>query len=207
MKLANLDYHVATIIDPRKAPKGKLPYIEDDGLVVSDSRLILDYLERTYGQRLDGQLDDVQRAQSLVIQRTAEEHLYWAVLWSRWVVPRAWAALRPIFFGDLPPVMRQLVPQVVRRQMIRDLRGQGMGRLDENEIVALADRDLSALSVLLGAKAFYFGNSPSVVDAVVMGSIANIVKMPIDTALVPIAKRYDNLVNHTERLLEQCYGG
>lgn len=91
--------------------------------------------------------------------------------------------------------------------MIRDLRGQGMGRLDENEIVALADRDLSALSVLLGAKAFYFGNSPSVVDAVVMGSIANIVKMPIDTALVPIAKRYDNLVNHTERLLEQCYGG
>ena len=46
-----------------KAPKGKLPFIDDDGVVVADSTFIIEHLQRRYGAPLDealGALLDLQ---------------------------------------------------------------------------------------------------------------------------------------------------
>ena len=40
-----LDYTMEIQQDPRKAPKGKLPYLLADGEVIADSELILEYLD------------------------------------------------------------------------------------------------------------------------------------------------------------------
>ena len=43
LRMTGLDYQVDTSADVRKAPKGKLPYIEDQGKIIPDSNFILDY--------------------------------------------------------------------------------------------------------------------------------------------------------------------
>src|SRR5258708_2484691 len=72
LRMAELPFEIK-IGDVRKAPKGKLPFIEDDGKVVADSEHILDHLKQKYGDKLDEKLDNVERALAHVIRRTFEE--------------------------------------------------------------------------------------------------------------------------------------
>ena len=53
LRLAGLPYRLANDGDVFKAPKGKLPYIDDDGTLVADSSFIIDHLKARYGDRLD----------------------------------------------------------------------------------------------------------------------------------------------------------
>jgi len=54
-------YEVVDTPNPRKAPKGKLPFIEDAGVRIADSSLIVDHLVRTRGVDPDARLDASQR--------------------------------------------------------------------------------------------------------------------------------------------------
>lgn len=63
LKLAGLPF-VTERGGPATAPKGKLPFILDDGELVADSTFIRDHLERKYGLDLDADLTAVQRAQA-----------------------------------------------------------------------------------------------------------------------------------------------
>jgi len=56
LRMAGLSYECPRDADLRKAPKGKLPYIVDEGAVVSDSSFIVDHLKRKYGDPLDSHL-------------------------------------------------------------------------------------------------------------------------------------------------------
>ena len=77
LRMAQLPYEAPTMrmTDMRKAPKGKMPYIVDQGRVVSDSTFIIDYLKATYGDKLDNWLSPEQRAVALAFQRLLEENL------------------------------------------------------------------------------------------------------------------------------------
>jgi glutathione S-transferase len=47
LRIAKVPYEVVDTPDPRKGPKGKLPFIEDGGVRIADSSLIVDYLVKT----------------------------------------------------------------------------------------------------------------------------------------------------------------
>lgn len=205
LRLAGLDYEVETTPDPRKMPMGKVPVIEDAGQTIADSRLIVDYLERTYPPGLDARLTEPERAVAHVVGRMLEEHLYWVLLRARWSEDAGWEAIRPAFFNSLPPVIRTLVAAQVRRKMIRDLEGQGMGRLDMKQVAEFADRDLQALSTILGEQPYFFGKKPTSTDATVFGFLANLIKVPLDTPFKVAAMARQNLVDHTDRILERCF--
>lgn len=49
LRIARIPYEVVNTSDPRKAPKGKLPFIEDAGHRIGDTSLIVDHLVRTRG--------------------------------------------------------------------------------------------------------------------------------------------------------------
>ena len=61
LKFAGLDYREDRG-GFRKAPKGKLPYINDDGIVVPDSTFIRFHVEKKYGFDFDAGLTLEQRA-------------------------------------------------------------------------------------------------------------------------------------------------
>src|SRR5215831_19981504 len=82
LEFAGLAYR-AVSSNPWKAPKRLLPFIEDEGETIADSTLIRFHLERKYGIDFDAGLSAEQRAVAWCVERTCEEHLYFAMLESR----------------------------------------------------------------------------------------------------------------------------
>ena len=84
LKMAELPYRSDTT-GFKKAPKGKLPYIDDGGEIISDSTFIRWHLERKYNIDFDRGLSAEQRSIAWAFEKMMEDHLYWAVVHARWM--------------------------------------------------------------------------------------------------------------------------
>ena len=206
LRLAGLPFEIE-VSDPRKAPLRKLPFIEDGGKVVADSALIVDYLEKTYGARLDGKLDAAQRAQSRLVQRMVEEAYYFCLLYSRWVDDAAFALLEKDQLKPMmPPIVRSIVPAIVRGQIMKALAAQGTGRHEASVVYEMGKADLTALSQMLGDRRFVVADEPTVVDASLYGSLAVTLWAPPESPLQAHMKTLPNLVAYCERMKQRVDG-
>jgi glutathione S-transferase len=205
LRMAGLPYEVVDAI-PLQGPKGKLPFIEDDGKRIGDSRFIIEYLKQTYGDGVDGHLTPPERAVSNAMQRLIEDDLYWVFVFARWGKrDENWAENRRAIFGRLPPVVRHLVAALARRHMLKQMRGQGMGRHTAAEIYRLGRQDLDALSDHLGEKPWFMGGRPTTLDASAFGILANILWCPIQSPLEEQLHALPNLTAFCERVRERYY--
>lgn len=204
LRMAQLPY-VRVAASPRGAPTGKLPYIEDGNQIVGDSSLAIEHLIRRYGDTLDQHLNDNERATALAFRRLLEEHLYWVLVYSRWVVAENWPQVRQAFFGGLPMPLRLIVPPLVRLQTRRALYLQGIGRHSSNEIFSMGINDISAVSDFLGGNSFFLGSRPSSIDATVYAFIANIILAPVESPLKRHALRLQNLQSYCAQMRRRFY--
>jgi glutathione S-transferase len=191
--------------DFNKAPKGKMPYINDNGKIVADSSFIIDYLKSTYGDKLDGWLSAEQKAVALAFQRLMEENLYWTVVHTRWANSEGWALTKAAFFGDMPVPLKWFVPSLGRRGLLKAMRGHGMGRHSAEEIHAIGKRDITALAEFLGDKAYFMGDQPCSLDATAHAFLANLLWSPVESPLKQHAKQYPQLEKYCERMRGRYY--
>ena len=205
LRMADLPYRNRFTLELHKAPKGKLPWIDDDGRTVADSGLIIDYLKEKYGDPLDAGLNPEQRALALAIARLIEEHLYWAVLYGRWIAPQGWKMTRPAFFGTLPRPLRAIVPLVARRSMRAELQGHGMGRHSPEQIEAFGVADVDSLAALLGDQDYFLGTQPTLVDAIATAFLANVLMVPLETPIKTAAAGHNNLVAYCRRMATRYF--
>lgn len=205
LRMAGLPYRNRYTLELHKAPKGKLPWIEDDGTQVADSGLIIDHLQHKYGDPLDGELTSRQDAEALAIRRLLEEHLYWTVLHARWITEAGWAMTRPAFFGVMPWPLRAIVPRLARRGIRNELHGHGMGRHAPAQIEALGVADVDALAALLGDQAFFLGAKATSIDAVAAAFLANILMVPLETPIKAAAAGHANLVAYCRRMADRYF--
>jgi len=173
--------------DSRKAPFGKLPVLVDGDQTIADSDSIRFHLEAKHGADFDAPLNAQQRAQSRACIRMAEEHLYHCLRYDRWKIDANWAHVRRRFFSYLPPLVRQIVPAMIRRHVLANLDGQGLGKLSYEAMLARATLDLESIEVLLGntpdEHPFLFGNTPVAADASVATVVAALAASPTQTGL------------------------
>jgi glutathione S-transferase len=192
--------------DPRKAPKKKLPFIKDDGQVVSDSSTIVEHLKTRHGDKLDQGLGAAERALGHVIRRMIEEGTYWSVVYARWGEDAGFAMLNSeILRPSLPALLRPLLPGVIRGGVIKQLHAQGTGRHSPEEIYALGRADLRALSTLLADKPYFLGDAPSSVDATAYAFLALALWSPPGSPLTTEMKTLPNLVSYCERMKARYY--
>lgn len=183
-----------------KAPKGKLPFIEDNGNVIADSSFILDYLSTTYGDSLDSGLSREDKAVAHAFSKLIEENLYWTLVHARWKLEHNRTALQNVFFGDIPFPINKIVARVARRNLQQQLYQHGMGRHSDKEIATLGAHALQALSDFLGGKRYFLGNKPTSLDASAYGILVEMIRVPVFTApIFDKAKSYPNLADYTER--------
>lgn len=204
LQMAGLAYERVASIPPQ-APKGKLPYIDDHGQIVTDSTFIRAHLERRYGVDLDAGLDAGQRAQAWAIERMLEDHLYFAMVWFRWVDPDNFAR-GPAHFADAAPEdQRESLRRQLQARRQAELHAQGMGRHAPAEIAALGARSIDALAHLLGDKPWLMGDGPSGVDATAFGLLASVLTPFFDTPLRRAAQAHGNLVAYADRMMARHY--
>jgi hypothetical protein len=108
LKMAGLAYRTDTT-GFRQAPKGKLPYIDDDGEQVADSTLIRWHLENKYRIDFDKGLSTEQRAIAWAFEKMAEDNLYWVLVDARWVDEENFAKSPKNFFRKIPAPVRPLM--------------------------------------------------------------------------------------------------
>lgn len=203
LRLAGIEFERRDLSDPRKSPKGKLPYIRDGETVVADSSAIIAYLKSRYGDPLDEHLSAAEYANALAFQRLIEEHLYYCIVQMRWIRPHNWALTKARYFSKLPIPLRWIAPGMVQKQVRRDLHGQGIGRHTDAEINAMAVDDLRALSEHLGDNQYFMGATPTSYDATAYGFLTNILRAPFELPVQSEIDKLPNLAAYCERLDKQ----
>ena len=206
LRLAEIPYEVVTWPDPRKAPKGKLPFIEHDGNRIADSHFCLLYLAETFEVSLDDHLSAGQKAHGFALCRMLDEYFYWMGVYNRWIDDRVWPQVKAQFFAPLPPVVRDLVAAMLRGKVRKALKLQGLGRHSQKEIYFLAEECLEVLVDLLGDNTFVFGALPSYYDATLYSYVANALLVPFDTELQRAKDGVPGLVAYCERMKARCFG-
>jgi len=200
LKMAGLRYEVA-YSNPLQAPKGQLPFIDDNGGRIGDSQFIVEYLKDTYGDSVDAHLTPEERAVSNAMQRLIENHLGWAFVYARFGKrDQNWEENKRALFGKLPPVARRLVAAYARRRMLKAMWGHGMGRHSEEEIYRLGREDLDSLSDFLGEKRWFMGEKPTTLDCSAFGLLANILWVPIESPLKEHLNALTNLTSFCDRV-------
>ncbi len=204
--MAELDYEVRFLANPGKAPLGKLPMIEHDGKRIADTGCIIPHLEQACGVDLDADLNPQQRAVSHTYRRMLEEHSYWGIVYGRWLDEGVWPQTREVWFGKLPPGLKQLLSGVVRKQVRRDAHGQGLSRHPKNEIIQRLEQDMQAVSVQLGGKDYFLGDEPHNVDATVYAFLGNLLSANLTWPdYSKLVTAHPNLVAYCERMTTRYF--
>jgi len=202
LKLAGIPYETLSGAQYlRTAPKGKLPYIEDNGAIVPDSGFILPYLKETYGKDIDSHLGSADKAVAHAFIEMIDEHLYWVLVHARWALDHNAKTLHRLFFAGIPFPLDKLIARKARNDIKQALYKQGIGRHSGEEITEKGNRDLKALSDFLGDKDYFFGDKPTTLDISAYALLAQFILISEFSApIFDKAKSYDNLVAFTKRL-------
>jgi glutathione S-transferase len=199
LRIAQIPYEVVDTSDPRKAPKGKLPFIEDAGRCIGDTSLILTHLAKSRGVDLDAHLDASKRAIALLVQRTLEEHYAFVVLYTHFMRADGWKHTCATF-DSVPAIVRPLVARMVRGRMRKILWTQGVLRHSDAEIIDAGLRDWRAVLTVMSGEPFFFGDVPTSVDAIVFGALATTVLTPIESPVRDFLRSQPGCVAYAERM-------
>jgi len=200
LKMAGVPYRFERAAPP-DAPKGKIPFIKVGAHRVGDSTFIRAHIEKAHGFDFDKGLSDEQRAQAWAIERMLEDHLYFAMIHTRWLDDENWEKGPSHFFDGAP----EGVAAGVRERTRGKLDAHGLGRHRDEEIAELATRSIDALAAQLGGKTYLFGDTPCGADATAFAFVAGVLTPFFDTPLRKAAEKHANLIAYRDRMMQRYY--
>lgn len=191
--------------NPRSSPKGKLPFIKDGGVVVSDSAHIVQHLVRTRGDKLDGRLAPRERALGHAVRRMLEEGTYFGLVYARWVDDAGFDAAGGEMFQSMSPVARALVIPIARRMVRKQTHAQGTGRHAPEDIYSMVADDVASLADILGDQPYFLGAEPASVDATAYAFLATLLWSPRPPGLQGLVEKHPNLEAYCDRMKARYY--
>lgn len=186
--------------DPRRAPRGKVPWIDDDGVVICDSQLAIEHLKKKHGDPLDAKLTAAERAQGHALRRMLEEATYFLLVHFRWIDEAGWATYKKYFLPLLPPVIGGPIIEMIRRGVKKNLVGQGTGRHSVSDITRMTNEDFSALAETLGDRDYLFGDEPTSFDATAFAFLTTLLAFPVTSDPKAFVEKNERLVAYRERI-------
>jgi len=196
--------------DARRAPKGKLPYIEHDGKKIGDSSFIIEHLKTSFGDPLDAALSAHDRAVAAACQAMVEEQLYFVLLYQRWQEKPGWVTYEPVlrdYLGTLgiPAILRGAVLSMARKKVLQTLRAQGVGRHSSAEVDAIGKRVVHSVADLMGDRPFFLGDGPCSIDATVYSFMTTLMDTPFPSEVKEHARAVPALRAYTDRMRDRYW--
>ncbi|ESP02617.1 hypothetical protein LOTGIDRAFT_138075 [Lottia gigantea] len=190
LRINNIPY----VADPgvEMGPKGKVPWIEYNGEVFTDSSFILKWCNKTFSVDLDKKLSPKEQGVARSIQKLVEEDIFWCCMMCLFVLDytdNSWTG-----FGWLPN-------KIINYKARKDCWAQGIGRHTKEEVLDIMESDVKALSNILGNQKFIMGNDVSEVDCCVFGFLCQLIWQSPEQPCVDWMKvKYPNLKGYCERM-------
>lgn len=210
LRMRGLEYQTM-VADPRKAPLGKLPGLElEDGTMVYDSRLIIERMESENPEPMDAHLSARERAIGEVLRSAWEEHFYFVLAYLHFQYDRGWEEFLPVWrdYGNalrMPAFVFHPALFFARRNVLRDLRGQGMGRHDVETVWRFGKGLITSLADLIGEGPFLLGERPTTYDATAYAFTASILKAEFTCPVREHALAQESLRAYRDRMYARYF--
>ncbi|XP_075934546.1 metaxin-1-like isoform X2 [Anarhichas minor] len=195
--------------NPWRSPSGLLPTLRTNQKesLTRPSDIISHLRKQKYNADYD--LSAKEGADSLAFISLLEEKLKPALIYTFWVEPKNYVDVTRRWYADhMPFPLNFFLPGRMQRgqlEKLRLLRGDESlesGEELEKELYRDATECLNLLSQRLGSHKFFFGDSPSSLDAFVFGHLAPVLKSKLPNGkLQQHLKSLDNLSNFCSNIL------
>ena len=181
--------------------------------IISDSSMIIEFLEERLGQNnsLDAGLTLEQRAISTAFIHMIEEAFFFnAFAYTRMASDAGFKVTRHVYFHYLDDEAFSALAAQFRERLKLRCELQGISRKTEEERISWGQKEILAMSNLLGNKQYMLRDEkPSVLDCVVYGFLLNMIEERKHYEFCPLRQfllKQSNLVNYVERLTEEMKG-
>nr|XP_057909353.1 metaxin-1-like [Doryrhamphus excisus] len=208
-QFAGAPLKVHKMSNPWRSPGGSIPTLRTSQkeTLSRPSDIIIHLRKQKYNADYD--LSAKEGADSLAFISLMEEKLVPALLYTQWVEPKNYVEVTRRWYAERMPFPLSLfLPGRMQRHQLdklRLLRGEDSLEANEElekELFRDAADCMNLLSQRLGPHKFFFGDSPSSLDAFVFGSLAPILKCKLpNNKLQEHLKSLDNLSNFCTNIL------
>lgn len=203
LKLAKLpfDHQYVNMLKLKKElnPTGQLPVLRIGDELVADSTRILHRLEALAPGSMTGGLTGSARDEVWLWEEFADTALYPFPLATRWADDRGWPVPKKHFFGGLPPVVRDLIGNMVRKKTIQALEGRDFLRGGLDACYDRMGRVLDHLEGRAPEDAFWLGPRVTAAD---LGLFAHLhaLRLPMTPVGVELVARRKRLSRYLDRV-------
>lgn len=173
-RFKGLEYTVTDVMLPhqvkRANPRGRMPAARFGDSWVVDSSDILTALDQRYPDKPMMLESPRQRAETRILEDWADENLYFYGVYLRWNVKANLKRLQRLFFAKHLP-FSGLVTMVAKRDLVKRIKGQGVGLKSEAVVREELNGCLQALEDWLGDQDWLVGERMSRADIAVYALI------------------------------------
>jgi glutathione S-transferase len=205
LRLLEVPYERIYEPDNSKGPKRKSPWIDDDGVQLGDTELILQHLERTRGLAVDRDLDASARAHSHVFRQSMEEHFHQIFEYELLLHEAGFPVFGAALSKFIPMEILQQMGPMLQAHFKMHLFERGILRHTAEDIDAKGRADVDALVQILGDKNWFFGDKPTRADAAAFGLLAPLIKSEMPTPTASYARSQPTLVKFVDRTLARFF--
>jgi glutathione S-transferase len=157
---------------PRLNPVGKVPTIDHDGTIVSDSSDIARYLDEQFPDPPLYPPQPDRRALCHILEDWADESLYFYETRLRFTFTKNVARTAELLLENERGLMRRLGGVAARRTMNGILAKQGIGRKSEEAVLRDVQRHAEAVAGWLGTGDWLIGDALTLADISVFVQLA-----------------------------------
>ncbi|XP_068679270.1 failed axon connections homolog [Montipora foliosa] len=190
----------------RMSSKGKVPWIEFNEKSIADSNFIVRFLNEEFSVDPDDHLSAVEKAISHTMLVTLEENTYWTLIYHSFVADIADTRVMSPLLSAVPFPLKYALSWWASRYMQSCLWAHGIGRHASEDIYKIAERDLKAVSQLLGKKKFVMGRKPCLLDAALFALVSVLIwNVPGSPQAKLIRSELKNLEEHCYNIKEEYF--
>ncbi len=180
----------------RLSGTGKLPVLDYDGTRIQDSSDIVAFLEKRHPESALYPTDPAERAEATILEDWADESLYWYEVYLRVGYPEVRPKVVALLCKDRPSWEQSIFSVVFRRSLLKQLRGQGLGRQNRNTVETHLFNFLHALEAMLASRQWLVGSAMSIADIAVSAQLDEMLRTSV---LAPRIRQHAALMQWIQR--------
>lgn len=168
LRMVKINHEVVETMAMSRATR-QIPYIFHKGKEITDSNLIIEYLEKEFGVDPSEGLNEQQLAISRAFTKMVDDSTFWTfVTHSAVFNPEK---MKQKIGLPLPKILRRLILNMFIKNICHTTKVIGIGRKSEGEVYHIGIEDIKAISSYLGDKNFMMGDRMTKVDCAIFGHL------------------------------------